>query len=113
MNGFHMMETPTGHWVETVTGLAATGVELLIALVQRRPMQTHPFVPMLQMASNPAMQQNHGQDLDLLLTGNPSDWVNQILERSKQILEHSYVPRLFQQGNIDFQLTRGFLGISL
>jgi altronate dehydratase len=113
LNGFHLMETPTGHWVETVTGLAATGVELLIALVQRRPMQTHPFVPMLQMASDPAMRQNHGQDLDLLLAGNPNDWIPQILERGKQIMEHSYVPRLFRQGNTDFQMTRGFLGISL
>lgn len=110
--GFHIMETPTDHWVETVTGLAATGVELIIALVQRRPMQTHPFVPMLQVASQPTMQQ-YANDLDLLLTGNPAAWTNQILEHCKQIIEHSYTPRLYQQGNVDFQLTRGLLGVSL
>ncbi|WP_127585385.1 UxaA family hydrolase [Paenibacillus koleovorans] len=112
-NGYHIMETPTEHWVETITGLAATGVELIIALVGNRPMQTHPFVPMLQMASEPAMQHKYSDDLDLLLEGDPNGWAGQILERSKQILEHNYTPRLFQKGNIDFQLTRGFLGVSL
>ncbi|MFE5320292.1 UxaA family hydrolase [Paenibacillus sp. NPDC056579] len=112
-SGFHIMETPTEHWVETVTGLAATGVELIIALVHRRPMQTHPFVPMLQVASEPAMQEAYADDLDLLLTGAPSAWNEQILESCKQVLEHSYTPRLYRQGNIDFQLTRGFLGVSL
>ncbi|QHW29663.1 altronate hydrolase [Paenibacillus rhizovicinus] len=112
-NGFHIMETPTTHWVETVTGLAATGVELVIALVGSRPMQTHPFVPMLQIASEQSMLPKHQQDIDLILSGDPASWTNQILERSKQVLEHTYTPRLHQQGNIDFQLTRGFLGVSL
>jgi altronate dehydratase len=111
--GFHIMDTPTEHWVETVTGLAATGVELIIAMVNRRPMQTHPFVPMLQIASELTMQQTYAHDLDLLLTGNPAAWTGQILESCKQIMEHNYTPRLFQQGNVDFQLTRGFLGVSL
>ena len=112
-NGFHMMETPTEHWVETVTGLAATGIELVLALVNEQPMQTHPLVPMLQMASEPAMQQRYGTDLDLLLTADPTDWIDQILERSKQVIEHTYTPRLYQQGNIDFQFTRGLLGVTL
>lgn len=112
-NGFHIMETPTTHWVETITGLAATGVELIIALIGQRPMQTHPFVPMLQMTAEQDLLEHHRQDVDLALTGNPGLWVNQILERSKQIIEHTYVPRLYRQGNVDFQLTRGLLGVSL
>ncbi|KRE98507.1 altronate hydrolase [Paenibacillus sp. Soil766] len=112
-NGFHVMETPTTHSVETTTGLAATGVELIIALIGDRPMQTHPFVPMLQITSEQAVLHNYQQDIDLELTGNPSLWGNQILERSKQILEHTYVPSLYKQGNIDFQMTRGLLGVSL
>lgn len=112
-NGFHIMETPTEHWVETVTGLAATGVELIIALVGNRPMQTHPFVPMLQISSETEMLQNNDNDLDLLLSGDTNEWTNRILERVKQVIEHTYTPRLYQQGNVDFQLTRGFLGVSL
>ncbi|WP_274648784.1 UxaA family hydrolase [Paenibacillus humicola] len=112
-NGFHIMENPTEHWVETVTGLAATGVELMIALAGNHPMQTHPFVPMLQMTSKPAMLQSYHNDLDLPLSGDPNAWTKQILERSKEIIEHTYTPRLFRQGNVDFQLTRGLLGVSL
>lgn len=112
-NGFHIMEAPTEHWIETVTGLVATGVELIIALVNRCPVQTHPFVPMLQVSSDPSIQQTYTNDLDLLLTGKPDSWTDQILEMCKQVIEHSYTPRLYQQGNVDFQLTRGFLGVSL
>ena len=111
--GFHMMETPTEHWVETMTGLAATGVELILALVNNQPMQTHPLVPVIQFASAPAMQHQYASDLDLLLAGDPAAWNDQILARCKQVIEHDYVPRLYQQGNIDFQFTRGLLGVSL
>jgi hypothetical protein len=68
---------------------------------------------MLQMASEPAMLQNYDNDLDLLLMGDPNAWTKQILERCKQIIERAYTPRLYQQGNVDFQVTRGFLGVSL
>ncbi|TBL68321.1 UxaA family hydrolase [Paenibacillus thalictri] len=112
-SGFHIMETPTEHWVETVTGLAATGVELMIALVGCRPMQTHPFVPMLQVTSGLEMQQTYAGDMDLLLAGDSSVWTEQILEKCKMVIEHNYTPRLYQQGNVDFQLTRGLLGVSL
>ncbi|NBD27379.1 UxaA family hydrolase [Paenibacillus glycinis] len=112
-SGFHVMETPTEHWVETVTGLAATGIELMIALVGNRPMQVHPFVPMLQIASEPAMLHNDAKDLDLLLADDPAAWTDRILELCKQTIEHDYSPRLYRQGNIDFQFTRGFLGVSL
>ncbi|AZN41364.1 UxaA family hydrolase [Paenibacillus albus] len=112
-NGFHIMETPTKHWVETVTGLAATGIEIMIALVGERPMQTHPFVPMLQIATTSANAAINEKDLDLRLTGDSAAWASQLLERVKQTLEHEYTPRLYEQGNVDFQLTRGFLGFSL
>lgn len=112
-NGFHIMEAPTEHWVETVTGLAATGVEIIVALVNRQPMQTHPFVPMLQMTSELSMQSTYANDLDLFLTGDSTVWNDQILERCQQIIDHSYTPRLYQQGNVDFQFTRGLLGVSL
>ncbi len=112
-SGFHIMETPTDHGVETITGLAATGIELIISWIGQQPMQTHPFVPMLQVSSEQVVQTTWGHDLDLSLTGDQSDWIAQILERCKQTLEHNYTPRLLAQGNVDFQFTRGFLGVSL
>ncbi|MDC3416219.1 UxaA family hydrolase [Aquibacillus salsiterrae] len=112
-NGFHIMETPTTHWVETITGLAATGVELMIVLTNDRPLQTHPFVPMLQMTTSETINEKNGNDLDLFLTGDPTTWIAAILNRCKDTLEYRYTPKLFKHGNIDFQLTRGFLGVSL
>jgi len=112
-SGFHIMEAPTEHWVETVTGIAATGVQVIITLVNQRTMQTHPFVPMLQAASDPAVQARYANELDVALTGNPNDWTEQILECCKKVIERSYSPRLYLQGNVDFQLTRGYLGVSL
>lgn len=111
--GFHMMETPTQHWVETMTGMGATGVEIILGLVNERPMQVHPFVPVLQMASKPEVQQTYSSDLDLLLNENSKDLYEQILDRVKQVIEQSYTPRLYQQGNVDFQFTRGRFGVSL
>lgn len=110
--GFHIMETPTEHWVETVTGLAATGVELLVAHVARQPMQTHPLVPVVQVSADEGME-HYRHDLDLLLAGEPTAWNEQILDLCKQVIEHVYAPKLYQQGNIDFQFTRGLLGVSL
>jgi altronate dehydratase len=111
--GFHIMETPTEHWVETLTGLAATGVEIILAHVGHQPMQTHPLVPVLQVTANAPFQQWASVDLDLALTGDPAEWVEQLLDLLVRTLQHDYIPQLFQQGNIDFQLTRGLLGVTL
>eukprot|EP01125_Pyxidicula_operculata_P004592 TRINITY_DN1730_c0_g1_i3.p1 TRINITY_DN1730_c0_g1~~TRINITY_DN1730_c0_g1_i3.p1 ORF type:complete len:898 (+),score=166.49 TRINITY_DN1730_c0_g1_i3:53-2746(+) len=50
--GLHLMETFTGNWVETVTGLGATGVELILCLTEgryaSRPTPSHPMVPLVQ-----------------------------------------------------------------
>jgi altronate dehydratase len=112
-SGFHIMATPTEHWVETMTGLAATGVELIIALASDHPMQTHPLVPVLLLSSEPLVLKTYADDLDLKLEGNPTAWTDQILELCKQVFEHQYVPRLYEQGNVDFQFTRGLFGVSL
>ncbi|MEZ4618669.1 MAG: UxaA family hydrolase [Caldilineaceae bacterium] len=67
-SGFHIMEAPTEHWVETLTGFAATGVEVILAHVAQQPMQTHPLVPVLQVSVTESMER-FGADLDLLLEG--------------------------------------------
>lgn len=111
--GFHIMETPTQHWVETITGLAATGVELIIALIGERPMQTHPFVPVLQITTDPTVMNEFTTDLDHLLDGDHAGWAAQILEWSRQTMEGVHIPKMYKLGNIDFQFTRGLLGVSL
>jgi altronate dehydratase len=111
--GFHIMETPTQHWVETLTGLGATGVDVIVAYVGEHPLQTHPMIPLLQITDRADIQEAFGSDLDLWLTGSPEQWPLQILNLIASVAGHQYAPRLYQLGNIDFQVTRGLLGVSM
>ena len=111
--GFHIMETPTDHWVETLTGLGATGVEIFLAHVGEQPVQGHPLVPLLQVSAEPSVQESYSDDLDLLLEGNPAQWSDTILQRVLELASRRYTPKVLLQGNNDFQLTRGLLGVSL
>ncbi len=111
--GFHVMETPTEHWVETLTGLGATGVDLIIAAVGEHPLQTHPMLPMLQITDRDDVHAAYGPDMDLLLSGDPAGWPGEILKLVTEVAAHRYAPRLYQLGNVDFQVTRGLLGVSM
>jgi altronate dehydratase len=113
--GLHIMEAPTTHAVETFTGLAATGVEVMLAHVAGPPLQAHPMVPLLQVSAHGPTVKRHRDDLDLVLEGEgePDALARTLLEQVARVASRDYVPRLFGQGNTDFQLTRGWLGLSL
>ena len=108
--GLHVMETPTHHWVETLTGLGATGVEIMLAHVSGSPMQAHPMIPLLQVASEEAV--GWSADMDLTLGGD-APWTETILPLVLSVASRAYVPKLYEQGNTDFQVSRGLLGISM
>ena len=111
--GFHIMETPTEHWVETLTGLGATGAESVMTYVGGRTVQAHPFVPVIQVTTDEALEAQYADDLDLILGGEPAQWTNILLQRLLAVAAGQYTPKLYDQGKTDFQLTRGLLGISL
>lgn len=112
-NGFHIMQTPSSHWVETLTGLGATGVELILAHIGQTPMPSHPMIPLIQVTTDPIVAQQYVDDIDLVLQNQPNQWTHLMLERLIDVISHTYTPKLYQQGHIDFQITRGLLGISL
>lgn len=111
--GFHMMETPTSHWVETLSGIGATGVDLVVAYVSEHPIQTHPLTPVLQVTADESVESHFGEDIDLVLAGDVHEWPAQILQLIADLVAGKRSPRLMQQGNIDFQITRGLLGVSM
>lgn len=119
--GLHIMSTPTGHWVETVTGLGGTGVQLMLAHVEQAPAQGHPMIPLVQLASSDrsttgAEPGRFRGDLDLVLDGDAGDHeqiANQLLKLLCATASGDYQPRCGTIGNSDFQLTRGLLGVSL
>ncbi len=107
--GFHLMDGAgtAPHWVETLTGLGATGAELILAYVGSSARQGHPFVPVLQVSDRVV------SDMDFVLSGEAEGWVEELLDKVVATLEGSYKPNAAKQGNVDFQLTRGALGVSL
>lgn len=109
--GLHVMAAPTAHWVETLTGLGATGVELVVVHAAR-PVQAHRLVPVLQVATAPAEARQRA-DFDLLLDGAPAAWPAAVLDLVLRAAGRAYTPTLFARGNVDFQFTRGLLGVSM
>lgn len=111
--GFHIMATPTDHPVEIITGLGATGVDVALAYVGAHPVQGHPLTPVLELATSADCPPDLTGELDLLLDGDPAVWPVQMLERLADLASHRYTPQRMRLGNIDFQITRGWMGISL
>jgi len=106
--GLHVMETPTDQPTEILTGLAATGVELGFVHIEGAPLQSHAMVPLVQVSTDTTTQENFGSDLDL-----GSVDVEEMLGLIVEVASREYVPKLHSRGNIDFQLTRGLLGVSM
>jgi altronate dehydratase len=114
--GLHVMATPTADGVETVTGLGGTGVHLMLAHVDGPPLQGHPMIPMLQVAADTPSARRFRQDLDQLIDPARDDVESirrDLLGLLCQAASRDYEPRLWAAGCVDFQLTRGRLGVSL
>ena len=115
--GWHIMQTPTDHSVETFTGLGATGVTVMLAHVAGPPLQAHPLVPLIQVTSTGDAQAAtaNRDDFDLVL-GREAEVSSVLAELSRLVAAVAaceYTPKLFAEGNVDFQMTRGLLGVSL
>ncbi len=113
--GLHIMETPTRHSVETLTGLGGCGVQVMAAHLNGAPLQAHPMIPLVQISSVAKVQARFGADLDCTPSAQSGveamrmAMLDSICEAASGVA----LPKLFVQGNVDFQLTRGLLGFSL
>ena len=110
-NGLHAMENPTSHWVETLTGLAAAGTDIILALPGEPPLQGHPLVPVLQVADKQIVS-SYGSDIDQLLDAR-REGVDALAQLLADTASGSYEVKARQIGNADFQFTRGLLGVSM
>ena len=110
--GFHVMETQTTHWVETLTGLGAAGVEIMLAGVGGHILPGHPMVPVVQVSDND-LPGPLREDIDLMLTGPPEEWRQSLLNLIRDTVARVHAPRAAALGNMDFQVTRGLLGVSV
>lgn len=109
--GFHLMETPSRHWTETITGLAATGVELILAYQPHHPLAAHPLVPLLQVGW--LAEGTLPADFDAAVKQGDPLAASTLLSLVLATASRTYRPKSLSQNHIDFQLTRGLLGISM
>lgn len=112
-SGIHVMETPTEHWAETLTGLGGVGVEAILAYAGSHPVEGHPLVPVLQVTSAGCKAAQYAGDMDAVLEGDPDAWPQTLADLLTQILSGKRQPKAMRAGNIEFQFTRGLLGVSL
>jgi altronate dehydratase len=110
LSGFHIMACPTEHWVESLTGLGGTGVDLILVLAGEHPLQGHPLVPVIQVGADPCAIV-YGDDLDLTL--NDDSTCDDLLNLALEVASRRMVPKALSHGLYDFQFTRGLLGVSM
>ena len=112
--GLHVMDAPTTHPTETVTGLGGTGAQLMVAHADASPIHAHPMIPMLQVSGTTGAHQRAG-DIDLSLDPDldTATLVASLERLVEAVASRTYSPRLVDAGVIDFQLTRGRLGVSV
>lgn len=108
--GLHLMAAPTGHVDEVVGGLAAAGAELIVAFSPSRPIQAHPFVPVLQVTGGTGAA---GFDLALAEESSSERAGRRLAELAAAALAGDYTPAQLRSGAVAFQLTRGTAGVSL
>lgn len=111
--GFHLLDCPTNHWVESLTGLGGSGVEIIIALVGEHSMQGHPLIPVIQITDKKKIHAQYEEDIHLLFDGYPTQNAETLLNLIISVASREFTPHSISHGNTDFQLTRGLLGTSV
>lgn len=111
--GLHIMEMPTSQRLEVMAGLGASGADLLLAHVGAMPLAGHPMLPLVQVSAAPAPAAERGGDIDMALVGSPERWLRPLALRLAAALEGAEPTAAEMQGNLVFQVTRGWLGVSM
>jgi altronate dehydratase len=112
-NGCFVMSTPTTSTTEILTGLGATGVEIILMYTNGIPVASHPLVPVLQFSDQSARSDNFIDDLDFVLpqlAGNNTDF---LIKKIQDVIAQKHSPKLHHRGYNNFQVTRGTVGVSL
>ncbi|HVS53956.1 MAG TPA: UxaA family hydrolase [Opitutaceae bacterium] len=110
--GLHVVATESTHWVENATGLGGCGAHVILGLVHAHAQQGHPLVPVVQVADAASRDRIAAADVDAFLTGSGAEDATQLLQLLGEICSRRRAPVASAQGFVDFQLTRGELGVS-
>jgi altronate dehydratase len=109
--GFHVVRTESEQWVENVAGLGGCGALVILGVVSETSRPGHPFVPVLQLAEAGTGRLS-GDDVDGFLCGVAEQDLGAMLQLVLEVAGGGRRAAADVQGNVDFQLTRGLLGVS-
>ena len=101
------MDTPTGHAVETLTGLGGTGVDVMFAHVVGHPLQSHRMIPLLQATTDETTQSFYQDDLDLTSAdenSTPEDFTTPNAENHPGGCLATLYPKALWQGQHGFSI---------
>jgi altronate dehydratase len=107
--GFHVMATHTSHWVETLTGLGATGVQIVLTVGSYHARQGHLFLPTLQVGS----AGGSSSEFDFCLEPDSLAGLENVMSLIEKTASRLYTPVANARGNVSSQVTRGPFGISV
>jgi altronate dehydratase len=110
--GWHIVGTETDHWVENLTGLGACGAHLVLSVVSEHARQGHPLVPVIQVAESSQRGVIPDADIDLFLSGDADADQAALEDRLISVAGRESIPVANAQGLVDFQFTRGLLGVT-
>jgi altronate dehydratase len=110
--GLHIVASETEHWVENLTGLGGSGAHLVLAVVRGHTRQGHPLLPVIQVAEASERAVIAPDDVDLFLTGDSTENASGIEGLLVAVAEGKRESVVDQMGLVDFQITRGLLGVT-
>jgi altronate dehydratase len=110
--GLHIVASETDHFVENLTGFGANGAHAALAVVAGHAQQGHPLVPLLQFAEAGERGRMPADDIDGFLSGDTAADANTLRAALGSVVMRARAPAANAAGFVDFQLTRGLLGLT-
>ena len=111
-HGLHIVASETDHAVENVTGFGGNGAHLVLTVVGEHAQQGHPLLPVIQVAEPQRRGILPADDIDLFLSGDAEADHVTLLQWLIAVAQRERLPVANAQGFVDFQLTRGLLGLT-
>ncbi len=110
--GFHVVQTDSDHWVENLAGLGGCGTQVCVGFVGDSVQQGHPMLPVLQIAETGALPAAAVADVDAVFADDSAANEVALQRLVTATVERAYTPVASAGGFVDFQLSRGLLGVS-
>ena len=112
--GVHIMETYSDQFVENITVLGASGVQLFIAYDDCILPQGHPFIPMLRIcASGSDADSRYAQVFDVNTLSSSLLWIEEVVDTIRDIQAGDFKIQPMLNEYVDFRIPRGPSAVSM